>query len=413
LASSRTLAASLAAVIGTLACGAADSHSSASGPRLAVVVGRTLGSESSAIDGRVRIEARFRTATSGTFEAGGAISDKGSLKAVRRVAGGRLQLTETLTGKLGTIRIRVTRPCAGGSGTWRVLSGSGAYKGLSGGGAASGGPRCAATPYPVRATYTGPVRTPPAPSPLPLADPGRYGGGTSQRAEVVFDVEPGGRTIAGLRFTVMTPCTGPTALSTSQVRITLEAPLEIEQDRSFAVRSEGRAGTFTVAGRFTSQTRAEGTAAASTSITVTSTNTTYPCSASVSWSASLPPPAAVPGTYCGFTLQGPGVCLDVAPSGREVSHVEVSVVVRCQPSSEFEIRLRYTGIPIGGHLGFSGRLASLEGFISGTASVSGLLDPAGADASGSASVNQPSFDYEGTRYQCFFASARWTAKRQL
>lgn len=410
LASIRALVVSLTAVLVTLAGAAADSHTSPSSPEHAVVAVRALGEESSGIAGRVRVEARFRSPTRGTFDFGGAISDTGSLKAVRRVVGGRPQLTEVLAGKLGTIRIRAVSPCAGRSGTWQVLSGSGAYRGLIGGGPASGGLRCAATTYPARAIYTGTVRTPtPAPMP-PLAQAGRFGGGTSQREEVVLDVEQGGRTFAGLRLAVMAPCAGP--VGPARVMMSLPGPYEIGQDKSFAILGPESWWTGDIAGRFTSPTTVEGTATASTTITVTSTNTKYTCSETISWTASLPPPTATPGTYCGFTIQGPGICLDVAASGREVARVEVGVVVRCQPASEFELTLTFADAPIGGHLGFSKRSTSFEGLVAGSGSISGLIDPAGTSASGRVSLIQPSFDHEGTRYTCGVRVASWQAKRQ-
>ena len=386
---------------------------------LAVLAGGTAESLSSpiglavaSVDGRVSIDARFRTATKGAFAISGAISDRGTLTAARRVTGARLQLTETLRGEHGTIRIRATSPCGGGAGTWTVLAATGEYEGLTGGGRVTGSPRCAGTVYPTRATYAGRVRTPAAPTPPPLAQPGRFAGGSSQRREVVFGVSQGGRALTDLRLIVETPCSGPTPQSRSEVRIALAEPLEIRADGSFSARAEGGFGTYAVTGRFTSPTTATGTAAATTSVTVTATNTTYPCSANVSWTASQPPPAAKPGTYCGFTLQGPGVCFDVAPSGREVARFEGSVVIRCTGRTDFELRVVISNIPIGGHLGFGSPVTAIEGLISGTARANGLLDPAGATASGSVSIQNASFDHEGTRYTCSFGSARWEATRQ-
>jgi hypothetical protein len=66
---------------------------------------------------------------------------------------------------------------------------------------------------------------------------------------------------------------------------------------------------------------------------LTTSTATYPCTGAVSWTASVPPPAVTPGRYCGFTNQGPSICLDVAESGREVTRVEVGVVVRCHRQS--------------------------------------------------------------------------------
>ena len=392
-----------------LTAGAADASFAPRDPGAVRVAVGTVRELSSTIDGTVRIEARLRTATKGTFLMTGAISDAGSLAATRRVSGGRLQLTQTLTGKAGIIRIRTARACAGGLGTWRVLSGSKAYAGLTGGGAARGGGRCLSPKYPAHAIYTGVVRTPPPP---PLAQPGRFGGATSQREEVVLDVQDGGRTFGGLRLRVSTPCVGTTIVSS--VFISVLGPNTIEADGSFSLATTMNVATAAVTGRFTSLTSVEGTAKATTQVTVSSTNTTYQCSADITWKASLPPPAATPGTYCGFTTQGTSICLDVDPTGRDVARVEFGVVVLCnQRTTEVEVRLEFTGIPIGGNLGFARSSSALEGFISGMASVSGLLDPnGGTGAHGSVRLQLPVFDHEGTRYTCGVGTAQWEARRQ-
>lgn len=259
--------------------------------------------------------------------------------------------------------------------------------------------------------YTGTLSIPPPPEPPVLAQPGSYGGGTSQREEVVFDVDQAGRSLSGLRLSVEAPCAGSTFRA--RVFINVPGPNEIAPDRSFSIRSETNAvNTVLVTGRFTSPTTAVGNAVVTTTVTVTSTNTTYTCTASASWTASIPPPAASPGKYCGFTDQGSSICLDVAASGREVARVEVGVVVRCQPSSQWELRLVFTEVPIGGHLGFVKSSTSFEGLISGSGQVSGVLEPDGTGASGSVRLQPPTFDHEGTRYTCGVGTAKWTARRQ-
>lgn len=415
LSSIRTLELALASALATLACGASLTSPAGASQASAFVAEGFAHVTLSAVEGRVRIEARFRTSTSGTFTITGAVSERGSLTTSRRAVGGRLRLSMTLRGRRGTIRIRAVRRCAGGPGTWQAPAGSGAYLGISGGGSARGGPRCAATVYPVVAVYTGVVRTPAPPAPPPLAQPGQFGGGTSQRKEVLLTVDAGGRTFSALRFDVDAPCTGPTALSTTRARFSFPEPQAIGADGRFSLTSATSSSTRTVSGGFTSKTSVQGTATVSTRLT--SAQGTYPCSAEVTWSASLPPPSAVPGKYCGFTLQGPGVCFDVAPSGREVTHFESAVVLRCfpggAPPSEIEVSLTYTGsVPIGGHLGFASSRLPVEGLISGTAGFSGLLDPSGATASGAVGLGPAILDYEGTRYNCFPATGRWEARRQ-
>ena len=394
-----------------MSAGAPDSSSAPERAGAAHVLGsiRVLGDSSSTIDGSVRIDVRFKSATKGTFRVSGAITDAGSVAATRRVSGGRLQLTQMLAGAAGTIRIRTTRPCTRAGGTWRVLSGSSAYAGLSGGGAASGGGRCVSPAYPAQAVYKGVVRTPP---PAPRAQPGEFGGATSQREEITLDVLEGGRTLGDLRLRVTTQCDGPPTIQV--VLVSLSGPYAIGPDGTFSIEPQQTFWTGRVTGRFTSMTTVEGTAQASTKVTVSSTNTTYTCSAAISWSASVPPPAATPGTYCGFTNQGPSICVDVAATGREVARLEVGVVVLCNGrTTEVEVKMVFTGIPIGGNLGFGTSSSTLAGLISGTGFISGLLDPnGGTGAHGSVRLQLPVFDLEGTRYTCGVGTAQWEARRQ-
>jgi hypothetical protein len=392
----------------TLAVGAADSRSASGGPIATARVSQPRPAATTGIDGNVTIRGRLTSGTNGTFSITGAITDSGTLRAARRVARGRMQLTQTLTGNAGVIRILATRSCRAASGTWVVLSGSSAYAGLTGGGAARGGPRCAAPRYPALATYTGSVRTPPPP---PLAQPGNYGGGTAQRQEVRFTVSEGGRSVSSLRMLVSTQCQGTSF--TSGAPIFLQGPFDIASDGTFTLRLTPAFEGGSVTGRFTSLTAAEGTATVQTSITV-SGGGTHECAGTTTWKASLPPPAATPGRYCGFTNQGPSVCLDVDPTGRIVTRIEVGVVVLCNGrTTEVELRLVFTDMPVGGNLGFSESSSTLEGLISGTAAVSGLLDPdGGTGAHGSVRVQLPVFDLEGSRYSCGVASALWEARRQ-
>jgi hypothetical protein len=108
------------------------------------------------------------------------------------------------------------------------------------------------------------------------------------------------------------------------------------------------------------------------------------------------------------------VCFDVAANGKELATLEVGVVVPCnQRTTDVEARLTFTGIPIGGNLGFGTSSSSLQGLISGTGFVSGLFDPTGAvSAEGSVRLQLPVFDHEGSRYSCGVGTARWSVRRQ-
>ena len=391
-----------------LASGAAGSRSSLAGSTGAMTAVRPLHSSSSVIEGAIVIKARYASAARGRFVSSGAIADSGTFTASRRVVGGRLQLTETFVGKEGTIRVRVARRCRATSGTWLVLSGATAYAGLTGGGTVRGVPRCVSPGYPIVATHTGTVRTPPPPE---LAKPGKFGGETAERREVTFEVVEGGRAFTRLRMFVSTPCEG-TPLTTG-VPVALSGPFDIAPDTTFSIQLPSyQAGSVT--GRFTSPTTAEGTLEARTTITSSVDNTTRQCKGSTTWKASLPPPAATPGQYCGFTNQGSSVCVDVGSTGRIVTSIDVGIIVLCnRRTTEVELRLVFRDMPIGGNLGFSASSSSFEGLISGTVSVSGLLDPnGGTGAHGSVRAQLPVFDYEGSRYTCGVASTLWEARRQ-
>src|SRR2546430_10037285 len=63
----------------------------------------------------------------------------------------------------------------------------------------------------------------------------------------------------------------------------------------------------------------------------------------VSWTATTPPPAlpSVPrGRYCGFTLQGIGLCLDVTPDAW-VANAQTSANVRCYSPGKTVLRASY------------------------------------------------------------------------
>jgi hypothetical protein len=370
---------------------------------VAVAVGAASGSGS----GAVRLELRFRTAGAGTFAMRGAISGAGRFTASQRVAAGRLTTTEVLVGGQGKLRIRVQRRCAAAFGTWKLVSGSGDFAGLTGGGTARGGPPCRRARYPVRAQYTGSLRVPDPGPPPPAAEAGHYGGATSQREEVTFDVDASGAAVTGFRMVVFAPCSGG-QVSQSRIVVSVPGPLAVGRDKAFAHRVD----TFWqggLTGRFTSPTTAEGTADVKT--TATQGSTTYDCAATVTWRASLPPPAARPGTYCGSTIQGGRICLDVAPGGREVSRVEVEVTATRLPDGQCELKLRFGASPIGANLGFSKDQTSFEGVASGRAIVTGFFDSDGVNASGRVLLVSAGIEAGGRRYACKSASANWTAKR--
>lgn len=400
---------SVAVVLCAAATLVGSAQETRSAPRIEVAVSRVALASASA---QVRIDVRLQSPRKGTFVLSGAEADRGSVASSQRVANGRIELTQRLVGEKGTITIRAMRSCTKASGAWRVASGTKAYEGLTGSGKTSGGPSCVNARYPLRMTLTGSVKTPVPPA---LAEPGRFAGGTSQRNEILFDVDPGGRTLSGVQLRLTAPCTGGVVNSTLAV-FRLPGPYPIAADGNFDIPVAQGLQTGRVRGRFTSKTTAEGVAEVSSSVTVTTTNTTYACAGSVTWRASQPPPTAPPGKYCGFSIQGPGVCFDVAASGREVTRFEGGVVVRCFPGgvapSEFEFTLTLTGpFPLGGHLGFAKSGIALEG-TTATAGVSGVIDSNGT-ATGTVSLSAMTLEHEGTRYSCQRGVGNWEAKRQM
>jgi len=366
-------------------------------------VGASAGSDS----GAVRLDLRFRTARAGTFAIRGAVTAAGRFTASQRVADGRLTTTEILFGDQGKLRIRVQRKCSARAGTWKLVSASGDYAGLTGGGTARGGPSCKRARYPIRAQYTGAVQAPDPGPPPPAAQAGHYGGATSQREEVTFDLDASGTAITGFRMVVLAPCSGG-QLSQRRIVVSAPGPVAVGRDKAFAHRVDTFwQGGF--GGRFTSPTIAEGSADVKT--TVTQGSTTYDCAATVTWRASLPPPAARPGTYCGGTTQGGRICLDVTPGGREVARVEVEVSAARLPEGQCELKLRFGASPIAANLGFSRDQTSFEGLASGRAIVTGLFDADGIHASGRVLLVSAGIESGGRRYACKSASANWAATR--
>jgi hypothetical protein len=380
----------LAAVVSTGSSSGADSRVQPVVPARAAEV---------SLAGKVTLVVSLNSARKGTFTVRGAFSDSGSARGSRSVASNRARLTLRLLGNSGTIKVLVTQACGKLKSTWKVLSGSTrAYQGLSGSGAGKGRIACAGRAA-HRGVYTGPVRTPPAP---PLAQAGTYqGSGFSPNLRAALEVLPGGRSITNVSFRQIVARCQPSGVAFLEPVFTGTYPLA---DRGrFVITSEG----YTVSGKFTAG-RAKGT------VTVDAKG----CKAGpLGWSATTPP-AALPtvptGRYCGFTLLGPGICLDAIP-GAWVTKVRLTPNIRCtQPEDKtFKVEYTYEGlIAIRADLSFATTLSNipLEDGGSMRFTISGTFDGAG-EATGKGGLTRISLVREGTRYKCRNASSTWSAKR--
>jgi hypothetical protein len=137
----------------------------------------------------------------------------------------------------------------------------------------------------------------------------------------------------------------------------------------------------------------------------------------LSWTATIPPtplPTVPTGRYCGFTLAGPGICLD-ATAGAWVTKVHLAPTIKCtQPEAKsFKVEYTYEGlIAIRADLTFKTTLSNipLEDGGSMRFTISGTFDGAG-EAKGGGGLTRISLVREGTRYKCRNATSSWTAKR--
>lgn len=365
--------------------GADSTHATDSSPRHAAVAGKVVVT--------VSLEPSLR----GTFSARGSITDSGAARGRRTISGKRVRLTLTLRGKEGEIGVRVMQLCGGRTSAWRVLSGSRAYARLHGGGAGRGVVRCDR-----RASYRSVLRgTVGTPATTPVAQAGTYSGtrfGKNLRA--ALEVLPDGRTVTNLSFRqIVARCEPP--------RISFLAPqfggrYPLAEDGSFSIVAEG----YLIVGKVGSG-RASGTIAYEEG----------GCKAEAqSWTASTPPaaPPSVPqGRYCGFTLRGPGICLDAEADGW-VANIRLGANVRCYaPQSKvFPVGYSYPGsIVIRPDLTFSTTLADvpLEGGGSALWRIKGTFDGV-AEVTGRGGLAKVSLVRDGTRYQCRNAVSAWSAR---
>lgn len=136
-----------------------------------------------------------------------------------------------------------------------------------------------------------------------------------------------------------------------------------------------------------------------------------------------PPRIAVQGgQYCGFTQQGPGICVAVAPDGLTVTELATSAIVDC-PNTGYRWTWRLTfggrSVPIeadgsfayrfDGALTYSGDGAITD--ITAKYTISGTFAADGT-AKGIVAVEAISFTASGTRHVCSQTPVTWSARKQ-
>jgi hypothetical protein len=377
---------------------------------LALVVLANASAPGQAAAARVSIAVTLGAGKNGTFRMTGSPTDAGRVVAARRVSGGRLLTTQTLSSARGKLLLSSSQACARRTGTWRVVSGTGVYAGATGGGTTSGRIGCGRPFKRTTVVHAGSLLVPPP----PLASPGVYGGRTAQGYVIQLEVAPNGRSVSNVLLGgYQYDCVSESGLRTSvtsEFDVTASGPFAIGEDRSFRV--EGR-GPQTTTGSFTA-------AGVAGTITIQYPSTDYQgkpstCAGQIAWTATTPAPplpSARAGKYCGVTTQGEGVCLDVPAGGRELRSLTVGVPLDCGGTG-FLVRLTIDGpLPIRTNLSFrSSYTQSLGDEGSALTFVSGTFDETGS-MSGRITLQQPVFTYQGTRYTCRNGNAAWTAKLQ-
>jgi hypothetical protein len=396
-----------------LVCTAAMAAATLTTPTAAVPASRAAaaGTAPAAVTIAVRLDARGR----GTFTITGAVRDSGRAVARRTVAAGRISTTQTLTGRDGRLVITSARACTRTTGTWKVVSGVAAYAAATGGGASSEPTGCARPSKAWRAVFRGILDVPPP----PLATPGGYRGWTVQDKEISFEVTRDGRSLAGIligpyRYECVRSDGLKMPASSGTDRI-VPGPVPIADDGTFVVVG----GPARVEGRLT-PAGVTGTIKVAHTLPPDAQGRTATCSGSISWNASTPaPPAwrALSGTYCGFSADGQGICLDVAEDGRSVRNLRARVVIPCGTRPPFDphfvVDVTYdTTAPLLSDLSFrAAHTQRLESDGSASAFIQGTFDRSGA-LNGTLTLQQPSLTRDGTRYACRNGGGAFMAKLQ-
>lgn len=132
-----------------------------------------------------------------------------------------------------------------------------------------------------------------------------------------------------------------------------------------------------------------------------------------------PAPKAQAGKYCGFTQQGPGICLQTDAAAGAINELVTAALVDCTDGSRWEWALSFGGerTAIQSDLSFSysysGPLSTSSTTVSDIQTSYRINGRFGTDgtASGTVAVSTISFKYEGESYSCQQTDVSWAAKR--
>ncbi len=376
---------------------AAASGSSASAGMEPRVVGPAR-ETSIGVAGKVAIVVSLGVKPPGTFSIRGAISDSGVARADKTLSGKRVRLMLSLRGKNGKLTVLTTQTCGSSTSTWRLLAGTRTYGGFSANGTGKGrlvcGDRAA-----YRAVLTGRLQSPP---PGPLAKPGTYSGTRFERnLRATLEVAPGGRILTNVSFrTIIARCQPP---NIRFLEPKFHGNYAIGAGGSFSIASDG----YLVTGKFRA-----GAVGGTVSFDADGCKTEP-----LSWQATsdlAPVPPVLAGRYCGFTLRGPGICLDVTSDGW-VANVRVGANLTCfAPSTAtFTFGYTYPGlIAIRPDLTFAVSLADVPLDDGGSIrwKLEGKFDEEG-QVTGIGGFTRVTLVRDGTRYQCRSSISGFSAKR--
>ena len=257
------------------------------------------------------------------------------------------------------------------------------------------------------------------PTQPPPTSPGTYCGATSQGMSICLEVGSGPlgiQIVSGIRLSVQTTCEPSRELTYDYALTTIVA---IQRDRTFVSTIRIPGLRVDVEGVF-DLSRASVAGSLRTQVQDARAGVEYRCdSGALSWSARTPPatPTARPGTYCGFTDQGFGLCFVVAGPPWTVSDFRTVVRTECTPPASHGVSSTDPtsyAIRDDNTFAFSrtGTGTSPSGSFTVTFTMQGAFDASGSTASGTLSARLTFTDASGERYECDSRPFAWTARRE-
>ncbi len=345
--------------------------------------------------GKVLLQVTLNASGHGKFRSRGVVADAGLAQGDKRVSPKHVRLKLVLAGVGGTFRVVVIQSCGSAQSAWKIVGGTKGYHGVTGHGTGRGRIPCGrgGSSVSLSGTATRPV--------LPLAFPGTYRGtNASLNLRATLDVIPTGGAVTNASFVqLVARCMDSRILFLSPK---FTATYKIGADKRFSISDNG----YQVSGTFSNRL-AKGT------ITYDSGDCHM---APATWSATTPPPgipSVQSGRYCGFTLQGPGVCVDATSTGW-AANMRMGANIRCTSPDKavFQISYDFLGMAvIGSDLSFHAALAKIPLDDGGSMSwrISGKFDGA-EGVSGTGGFTDVSLFRNGKLYTCRGAVSSFTAK---